>query len=129
MVKHELMIPVPDGIVEQGSKGKKYVLGIYAPGKEFFKVTSYYLSTADVMKITIITKHMNDDIVTRVSSFVNSFSTPIHVSGFCSKSGNYLYEAYILCDVQTLEHDIAEKKSQLGEMELRAERVELHQDG
>nr|MDO8118978.1 hypothetical protein [Candidatus Sigynarchaeota archaeon] len=94
MVKHELMIPVPDGIVDHGSKQKKFVLGIYAPGKDFFKVTSYYLSTPDVTKIIIVSENMNDDIVQQVSSFVNSFSTPpLHVSGFCSKNGKYLYEA------------------------------------
>jgi hypothetical protein len=89
-------IPLPASMGDVEAAKYKYMLGIFAPAKEFLKITSYYLNSKDVMKITFVFDAIDDDIVRKVSLVIKDISSPpIHVSGFCMKNSKYIYEIYI----------------------------------
>jgi hypothetical protein len=89
-------IPLPIELNDEFIAKHKYILGIFAPSKEFLKVTSYYLDTSDVAKITFVFDKIDDDIVKKVSLIIKDIpDSPIHVSGFCMRNDKYVYELYI----------------------------------
>jgi hypothetical protein len=89
-------IPLPIDLDDEFVAQHKFVLGIFAPSKEFLKVTSYYLDTSDVAKITFVFDKIDDDIVKKVSLIIKDIpQSPIHVSGFCMKRDKYVYELYL----------------------------------
>jgi hypothetical protein len=89
-------IPLPVDFNDEFIVKHKFILGIYAPSKEFLKVTSYYLDTSDVSKITFVFDKIDDDIVKKVSLVIKDIpESPIHVSGFCMKQEKYIYELYL----------------------------------
>nr|MDO8110277.1 hypothetical protein [Candidatus Sigynarchaeota archaeon] len=95
-------IPLPSNLGEINPNGYKYVLGIFAPAKDFLKITSYYLNTPDVTKISFVFDKIDDDMVKLISNVIKEVKDPpIHVSGFCMKSGKYIYELYTRGKKQT----------------------------
>jgi hypothetical protein len=89
-------IPLPIDFNNEFIAKHKFILGIYAPSKEFLKVTFYYLDTSDVAKITFVFDKIDDDIVKKVSLVIKDIQqSPIHVSGFCLKHDKYIYELYL----------------------------------
>ncbi|MEX2717776.1 MAG: hypothetical protein Q6353_004820 [Candidatus Sigynarchaeum springense] len=89
-------IPIPVEINRDLIAKHKYILGIFAPSKDFLKVTAYYLDTCDVSKITFVFDKIDEDIVKQVSLVIKDIpQTPIHVSGFCIKQDKYIYELYV----------------------------------
>ncbi len=89
-------IPLPIDLDDGFIAKHKFILGIFAPSKEFLKVTSYYLDTSDVAKITFVFDKIDDDIVKKVSLIIKDIpQSPIHVSGFCMKHDKYVYELYL----------------------------------
>ena len=89
-------IPLPPDINRDLIAKHKYVLGIFAPSKEFLKVTMYYLDTSDVAKVTFVFDKIDDDIVKKVSLVIKDIpQSPIHVSGFCMRQNKYIYELYL----------------------------------
>nr|MDO8088935.1 hypothetical protein [Candidatus Sigynarchaeum springense] len=89
-------IPLPVEINRDLIAKHKYILGIFAPSKDFLKVTAYYLDTSDVSKITFVFDKIDDDIVKKVSLVIKDMpQSPIHVSGFCMKQDKYIYELYV----------------------------------
>ncbi len=88
-------IPLPSNLGEINPNGYKFILGIFAPAKDFLKITSYYLNTPDVTKISFVFDKIDDEMVKMISSVIKEWKDPpIHVSGFCLKSGKYIYELY-----------------------------------
>ncbi|NMC05247.1 MAG: hypothetical protein GYA24_08555 [Candidatus Lokiarchaeota archaeon] len=89
-------IPLPMDINDEFIAKHKYMLGIFAPSKEFLKITTYYLDASDVSKITFFFDKIDDDIVKKVSLVIKDIpESPIHVSGFCIKQEKYIYELYL----------------------------------
>ncbi len=89
-------IPLPADINRDLFGKHEFVLGIFAPSKEFLKVTIYYLDTSDVAKVTFVFDKIDDDIVKKVSLVIKDIpQSPIHVSGFCMKQDKYIYELYL----------------------------------
>ncbi|MHA1680934.1 MAG: hypothetical protein ACTSUE_07990 [Promethearchaeota archaeon] len=92
-------IPIPEDLIEIESGEYKYILGIFASAKQFFKVTSYFLKTPIVTKLTVIFKDLSVDMVKDASLIIKNFKNPpIHVSGFCKRYEKYIYEAYLRGD-------------------------------
>jgi len=88
-------IPLPSNLNEINSKNFKFILGIFAPAKDFLKVTLYYLNSPNVTKITFWFGKLDDATIRAVSLAIKDFKEPpIHVSGFCMKDGKYIYELY-----------------------------------
>ncbi|MBN2150202.1 MAG: hypothetical protein JW839_02030 [Candidatus Lokiarchaeota archaeon] len=90
------LLPLPVGLNREFITKHKYILGIFAPSKEFLKVTAYFLDSSEVAKVTFVFDKIDDDIVKRVSLVIKEVpKSPIHVSGFCMMRDKYVYELYL----------------------------------
>ena len=86
-------IPLPTGIL--GRECYKYMLGIFAPAKDFLKITTYYIKNPLVTKITLSFEEIDSELIKKISILIKEFDDrPIHVSGFCDKNDKYVYEIY-----------------------------------
>ena len=99
----ENSIPIPSDLIEPGTTDHKYMLGIFAPAKDFLKITTYYLNEPYINKITLSFDKINPDLIKKVSILIKEFNEkPIHVSGFCNKHNKYIYEIYAQDDKKSI---------------------------
>jgi len=90
-------IPIPGNLDGINPNNFKFILGIFAPAKEFLKITSYYLNSPDVIKITLVFDELGEELIKAVSLSIKDFKkSPIHVSGFCKKNDKFIYELYTI---------------------------------
>ncbi|MFX0101752.1 MAG: hypothetical protein ACFFCS_19465, partial [Candidatus Hodarchaeota archaeon] len=93
--KESNSIPLPANLLEVDPGSYKYMLGIYAPAKDFLKITTYYIKNPFVSKITLGFEKIDSDLIKKISILIKEFDDkPIHVSGFCNKNDKYIYEIY-----------------------------------
>jgi hypothetical protein len=123
----ERSIPIPGDLDGINPNNFKYILGIFAPAKEFLKVTSYYVNAPTVTKITFIFENLGDEIIKAVSFVIKDIKTPpIHVSGFCTKNDKYIYELYTSGNKQEANYIVQSLKKQVQAFESSIEEITLH---
>ena len=119
-------IPIPGNFDGINPDNFKYILGIFAPAKEFFKITSYYVNVPVVTKITLIFEKLDDEIIKAVSLVIKEFKEPpIHVSGFCMKNGKYIYEMYKIGNQQEASSILQSLKTHVQTLDSSIEEIAL----
>ncbi|HME54760.1 MAG TPA: hypothetical protein VKM55_21320 [Candidatus Lokiarchaeia archaeon] len=122
-------IPLPANLDGINPNNFKYILGIFAPAKDFLKITSYYLNSPSVTKITFVFDVLDDDMLKAVSLFIKDFKEqPIHVSGFCMKNGKYIYELYTSGKRQVANRIVQSLKKSVPGFESTIEEISLQID-
>lgn len=120
-------IPLPGNLEGINPNNFKYILGIFAPAKDFLKITSYYLNSPDVTKIAFVFDTLDDDMIKAVSLVIKEFKqSPIHVSGFCMKNGKYIYELYISGKKQVANRIVQSVKKVIPNFESNIEEISAH---
>lgn len=101
--RNDNSIPIPDDLLDPNDLDHKYMLGIFAPAKDFLKITTYFLKKPYVSKITLSFDKIDPDLIKKVSILIKEFNEkPIHVSGFCNKHNKYIYEIYAPDDKESI---------------------------
>ncbi|MHA1369758.1 MAG: hypothetical protein ACTSRA_08615 [Promethearchaeota archaeon] len=123
-------IPVPTEMLNVDPEKYKYTLGIFAFTKEFFKITSYFLNDPNIMKVTIIFKKIDNDLIKKLSTIIRNVNNQIiHVSGFCNRNNKYFYEFYINTRLKNEVEKILDlMKKQDIDFEVNIENIEIDND-
>ncbi|MBD3188593.1 hypothetical protein GF325_17315 [Candidatus Bathyarchaeota archaeon] len=122
-------MPLPGGVLPVDAGAYQYVLGIFAPAREFFKVTSYYLEEPIVTKVILVFTDLSPRRVkdaTKIISEEHADITVIHMSGFCRQSDKFLYEFYAKGDKKSYLEGLLENIGARGfEFEYKVQKIML----